>query len=249
MSVRRFHRSVPPLFLAALLGWPGSHASAQTFGFTPTALDIDATRNLVAETTMINSTSTPAQFTVTAKVWRVVGGVPVLEDTRDLIVNPTTFTVKPGASQLLRVGVRKKPGATELSYRIVLQQQPIDGVALPRVSTRLGTGSTADLNLTLSFSLPVYVTQPGARAQVRFSAAPSGQNLLLRVENAGQRRAIYRNVTLTRGAQTQSLQIIPALAGSTLEFPLTGFASASGPLTLKATGEDGRSLVETISRP
>ncbi|WP_221091332.1 fimbrial biogenesis chaperone [Deinococcus aquaedulcis] len=235
----------PLLLAAALLG----AASAQTFGFTPTTLDIDATKNLVAETTMVNSTNAAARFTVTAKVWKVVGGNVVLEDTRDLIVNPATFTVKPGESQLIRVGVRKKPSGTELSYRILVQQEAIEGVALPKVNTGFGDGRTAGLNVNVSFSLPIYVTAPGAKPQVTFQATERGKDLILNVQNAGNRRQIYRNVVVTRGSVSQSTQMIAALAGSTLTFTLPGLAEQRGPLTLKYLSEDGRTLVETIAVP
>ena len=81
----------------ALLATGLDPALAQNFGFTPTLLNIDASRNLVTETTMINGTTTPARFNVEAALWHIVDGKEVLDETRDLIVNPSTFTVKPAA--------------------------------------------------------------------------------------------------------------------------------------------------------
>ncbi|MFC4424665.1 molecular chaperone [Deinococcus navajonensis] len=243
-TLRRLVR--PTLLAAALLG---VQAGAQTFGFTPTILNIDSTRNLVAETTMLNSTATPARFTVEAKVWKIVDGQAVLEETRDLIVNPATFTVAPGATQLIRVGVRKKPGNSELSYRIVVRQEAIEGVPLPKVNSSFGEGRSAAMNVSVVFSLPIYVTPPAARAQVAFKAAAQGSDVVLTVQNTGTRRAVYRNVLLTRGGITQSAQVIAALAGSSQTFTLRGLATQGGPLTLKYVNEDGKTLVETIPAP
>ncbi|MBZ9715759.1 molecular chaperone [Deinococcus multiflagellatus] len=236
------------LLSAAALSLGGA-AGAQSFGFSPTTLQMDATKNLVAETTMINSTAAPARFTVVPRVWKVEGGQLVLLDTRDLIVNPASFTVKPGGSQVIRVGLRKKPGDTELSYRLLVQQEAIEGVDLPKVSADLSKDAKAGLNLTMTFSLPIYVTQPGATPKVQFTAQDSGQNVVLTVQNAGQRRAIYRNVTLSRGGASLGMQAISALAGSSQTLTLVGLGNKSGPLTIRYTGEDGQTLVQTVALP
>lgn len=225
------------------------HAHAQTFGFNPTILNVDATKNLVTETVITNGTSTPALFTVTPKLWRVVDGQLQLADTRDLIVNPTRFTIKPGASQVIRIGVRKKPGDTELTYRVYVQQQAIEGVELPKLNASLGKDSSAAMNIALSFSLPVYITQPGAKPNVTMTTAPSGNDLNLTVKNTGNRRSVYRNVSVSRGDATQAIQVIAALAGSTQVFKLSGLGKTSGPLTLRYVDETGQALTQTIDAP
>ncbi|GGL03016.1 fimbrial biogenesis chaperone [Deinococcus radiotolerans] len=237
------------LLPCALLCACGVSGSAQTFGFNPTILNIDATKNLVTETVITNGTATPARFVVTPKLWRVVNGTLQLDDTRDLIVNPSSFTIKPGASQVIRIGVRKKPGETELTYRVYVQQEAVEGVALPTINTALGKDSRAALNVALSFSLPVYVTQPDAKANVSLTAARSGADVTLTVRNSGARRSVYRNVTVTRGSGAQSIQVIAALAGTTQVFTLSGLADASGPLTLRYVDENGQTRTQTIPVP
>lgn len=232
--------------LAAGLG----PALAQNFGFTPTLLDIDASRNLVTETTMINGTTTPARFNVEAVLWHIVDGKEVLDETRDLIVNPSTFTVKPGGSQLIRIGVRKKPGNTELTYRVLVKQVPIEGVELPRIGAGdLGKGGKAGMNIALTFSLPVYVTPPGAQAKLAFTATPNGKDVTLALQNSGNRRTIMRKVRFTRGAVTQGTEVLPLLAGSTITLTLPELGEQSGPLKLKYDAEDGQTLEQTITLP
>ncbi|GGM17669.1 fimbrial biogenesis chaperone [Deinococcus aerophilus] len=233
------------LFAATLLS-----AQAQTFGFTPTLLEIDASRNLVTETTMINGTTTAARFNVVAVLWHIVNGKEVLDETRDLIVNPATFTVKPGGSQLIRIGVRKKPGNTELTYRILVQQVPIEGIELPKIGAgNLGKDSKAGMSVALTFSLPVYVTPASAQPKLAFTATPQGKDVTLVLQNAGNRRTIMRKVKFTRGAVTQTTEVLPLLAGSTITLTLPELGEQAGPLKLKYEAEDGQILEQIVSLP
>ncbi|MFC4454795.1 molecular chaperone [Deinococcus sonorensis] len=236
--------------LLALLAAGLGPVRAQVFGFTPTLLEIDASHNLVTETTMVNSTTTPARFDVVAVLWHIVDGKEVLDETRDLIVNPPSFTIKPGGTQLIRIGVRKKPGATELTYRVLVQQVPIEGVELPKIGAgTVGKDSTAGMNIALTFSLPVYVTPPGAVSKLAFTATTSGKDVSLLLQNSGNRRTIMRNVQFVRGSVTLGTKVLPLLAGSTITLALPGLGGEAGPLTMKYEAEDGRVLEQTLALP
>jgi fimbrial chaperone protein len=225
-------------------------ALAQNFGFTPTLLSIDASRNLVTETTMINGTATPARFNVEAALWHIVNGKEVLDETRDLIVNPSTFTVKPGGSQLIRIGVRKKPSNVELTYRILVKQVAIEGIELPKIGAgNLSKDSKAGMNIALTFSLPVYVTPTGAQSKLAFTATPQGNDVTLLLQNSGNRRTIMRRVRFTRGEVTQGAEILPLLAGSTITLTLPKLGGQTGPLKLRYEAEDGQTLEQTITLP
>ncbi|PNY81077.1 fimbrial biogenesis chaperone [Deinococcus koreensis] len=235
---------------SALLAIVMTPVQAQNFGFTPTLLEIDASRNLVSETTLINGTTTPARFEVTGALWHIVNGQEVLDETRDLIVNPATFTVKPGGSQLIRVGVRKKPGGSELTYRLVVKQVPIEGVALPSVGAgSVGKGATTGMNIALTFSLPVYVTPPGAQPRLAVTATPAGKDISLVLQNSGARRTILRKVRFTRGTLTQGTAVLPLLSGSTITLNLPGLAEQPGPLTMRYEAEDGQIREQTVALP
>lgn len=240
------------VWVAAVLwiaGWAGGWASAQTFGFSPTVLEMDASKNLVAQTTLINSTSGPAKFTVVARAWKLVNGQSVLEETRDLIVNPTSFTIKPGASQVIRVGVRKKPGAQELAYRIIVQQEALEGVPLPTVQASLGKDSKAALGLSLGFSLPVYVTPPGSAAKLSVITARGKDGTLITFDNSGNRRAVIRDLTIASGEQQLSVQTFAVLAGSRYLLNASALKASSPTFTLSYTADDGRKVVETLQFP
>lgn len=247
---KSFHRTRSVVATLALLAAGLGPALAQTFGFTPTLLNIDASRNLVTETTMINGTTTPARFNVEAVLWHIVDGKEVLDETRDLIVNPSSFTVKPGSSQLIRIGIRKKPGNTELTYRILVKQVPIEGIELPTIGAGdLSKGSKAGINIVLTFSLPVYVTPPGAQSQLAFTAKPQGKDVTLTLQNSGNRRTIMRKVRFTRGEVTQGTDVLPLLAGSIITLTLPKLGEQSGPLKLKYEAEDGQTREQTITLP
>lgn len=241
-------RSVVTMLTLLAIGL--SPVLAQNFGFTPTLLDIDASQNLVTETTMINGTTTPARFNVEAVLWHIVDGKEVLDETRDLIVNPSTFTVKPGGSQLIRIGVRKKPGNTELTYRVLVKQVPIEGVELPKIGAgNLGKDSKAGMNIALTFSLPVYVTPPGAQPKLSFTATLQGKDVTLLLQNSGNRRVIMREVRFIRGEVTQGTKVLPLLASSAITLTLPELGGQTGPLKLRYEAEDGRTLEQTITLP
>ncbi|MFB9992328.1 molecular chaperone [Deinococcus oregonensis] len=231
-----------------IAGW-GDGASAQTFGFSPTVLEMDASKNLVAQTILINSTSGPARFSIVARAWKIVNGQSVLEETRDLIVNPTSFTVKPGASQVIRVGVRKKPGAQELAYRIIVQQEALEGVPLPTVKADLGKDSKAALGLSLGFSLPVYVTPPGSAAKLALTTSRGTEGTLLTFENSGNRRAVIRDLSIATGDQKLSMQTFAVLAGSSYQLNASALKASGPSFTLSYTADDGRKVVETLQFP
>lgn len=238
---------LPHLFLvlALLLGLGG--AGAQGYGFSPTVLGIAPGGNLSTQTIMLNAGQTPAIFRVVPVLWRMEGGQSVLAETRDLMVNPASFTLAPGASQVIRVGLRKKPGDTELTYRLLVQEVP--GEATATTQAALGEGRSLNVQLALSFSLPVYVTPPGARAQVTAAVSREGDDLILQLRNTGRRRASYGNLLAGRAGEPLAVPSFTVLAGTEYTLRLPGLATGTGPLTLAYRDADGRDVRETLAVP
>ncbi|MGH3827755.1 MAG: fimbrial biogenesis chaperone, partial [Pseudonocardiaceae bacterium] len=78
--------------------------------------------------------------------WTQQGGKDVLTPTREILATPPIFTLPPGASQILRVGLLRAPPAQgELTYRLVLREVP------PPQPIAQG------LRVALAISLPVFV--------------------------------------------------------------------------------------------
>lgn len=235
----------PLLFLLALLT---GAAGAQGFGFAPTAMNVNTAGPLNTETTMVNTTRTAAKFTVLVRAWAMKDGETVLSETRDLIVNPTTFTIAPGGSQVIRVGLRKKPGDQELTYRIFVQQAPLEG-SMEQITSDLGDGRTAKLDLAIAFSLPVYVAAPNAKAAVAHTVSRDGKDLLLEMRNSGNRHATYGSLSAKRSGDAVAVQGRALLAGANHTLRLPGLAEQTGPLVLTYRNADGETVSETLPVP
>lgn len=222
-------------------------AGAQGFGFSPTVMNINAAGNLATQTTMVNAGRTPARFTVIVRAWKMTGGRTVLEETRDVVVNPANFTLAPGASQVIRVGLRKKPGAQELTYRVFVQEVPSDSTA--KTTAAVGDGRTADLNLAVAFSLPVYVTPPTAKAAVTTTVKRDGTDVLVTFANAGTKRATYNNLTALLGDTSRALSSFAVLAGAEVTVRIPGLDRPGAALTLTYRNADGQDVRETVTVP
>ncbi len=233
--------------LLALTVLAGVLAGAQGFGFTPTALSLDPTRSLSTQTTMINTGRVASKFTVTVKAWRVVGGQMVLEDTRDLLANPSEFILPGGASQVIRVGVRKKPGADELAFRLLIQQQPY-GDSVPQ-TTIPSDGIDVKLNLPTTYSLPVYIAPPSADARMTYVAARQGSDLVVTFRNAGNRHETFNALLATRGAGRVQVPSMAVLGGAATTVTLPGLGEQSGELTLSFLNADGRQSRVAVQVP
>lgn len=225
----------------------GGLAGAQGYGFAPTALNMPASGSLSTQTTMVNAGKTPAKFTVLVRAWNMVGGQSVLADTRDLLVNPTEFTLAPGASQVIRVALRKKPGAQELTYRLFVQELPSEATA--RTTAPGQDGRDVSLDLTVAFSLPVYVTPAGAKSSVQATPMRDGADLVLTLTNSGTRRATYNGLVALRGEGRVALTSFAVLSGATYTLRLPGLGALSGALTLSYRNADGEDVRDTLPLP
>ncbi len=223
-------------------------AGAQGFGFAPTAMTVSGAGPLNTETTMVNTTRAAAKFTVLVRAWAMKDGQTILSETRDLIVNPTAFTIPPGGSQVIRVGLRKKPGEQELTYRVFVQQAPLEG-SMEQLTTDLGEGRTAKLDLAIAFSLPVYVAAPDARAAVAYRVTREGEDLLVQLQNSGNRHATYNNLLAKRSGEAVAMPSWAVLAGASYTLRVPGLAGQTGPLQLTYRNADGESVSETVQVP
>jgi fimbrial chaperone protein len=129
-------------------------AVAGSFQVNPVQLTLPADRNLTSLT--VNNTDTQA-LAIRARTfrWTQKDGHDVYEPTNDLIVSPPIFSVPAAGTQLIRVGLRSRSGAT--AYRVILEEIP---------QPRNGT-----VNVALRLNLPLYLLPPAgaAKAAVRWA--------------------------------------------------------------------------------
>lgn len=143
------------LACAAALTW-SVPASAGTLQVNPVLLEIDAGRR-TATVTLRNAEATPVTIRAYALEWRQTGGQDVYTETRAVIVSPPIFTIPPGGTQIVRVGLRS-PSAGPQAYRLIVEEVPD---ATPSEGIRIA----------LRLNLPLYASVAvGDAGALRWSA-------------------------------------------------------------------------------
>ncbi|WP_322470552.1 fimbria/pilus periplasmic chaperone [Hydrogenophaga sp. SNF1] len=130
--------------------------AASAFQVRPVRLELGS-RAPASQLTVHNPTTRPLLLQAEAFDWSQDGGADRLKPTQALIVNPPIFELAPGATQVVRVGLRQAvESGVERSHRLWLSQVPTPGDVDDGVQ------------LLLRVSLPVFVTgvaTPAAQPQ------------------------------------------------------------------------------------
>ncbi len=215
------------LFLASQLALAGS------FSVSPTRL----TLSVLQSSGMLTVRNTSDEETVVqlqANAWsQQQDGSDVLEASSDLIAVPPLFTLKPGASQVVRVGLRRAPAAEgELTYRLLLREVP------PPIEEGFN-----GLQVALNLSLPVFVLPPqGAAPELNWHMGYAADGSpVLQLFNRGNAHTQLRQVDLTRSDGTvikgQNLPVY-LLPGQNRSWPLAA-DTHTGRWKLRATTDSG----------
>lgn len=137
------------LFLVLQCAMTCRIAQAGSFGINPVKLTLSA-QNSTQIMTIRNDGDQSAVMQVELAAWSQANGQDVYTPTRELLATPPIFTVPAGASQIIRVGLRRAPdGQRELTYRMFLQEVPP-----PAKPDAVG------LQVALRISVPVFVVPP-----------------------------------------------------------------------------------------
>jgi fimbrial chaperone protein len=160
----------------ALLTAYVSVANAGSFTVNPVRLTLSATQSVAAVTVKnIGEEATVVQLETSS--WTQHDGQDVLESTSDILATPPILTVPPGASRIVRVGLRRPADPQrELTYRLFLREVP------PPQPIAQG------LRVALLISMPVFVTPPhisGPQVEWRAIRMHDGTIQLL-ARNSGQ---------------------------------------------------------------
>jgi len=150
-------------------------AGAASFTVSPVRITL-APGSATDSLTVRNNGSEPAVVQLEPLRWSLRDGVDVQEPTRELLATPPIFTLAPGASQIVRVGLRGRgpDPVTEIAYRLLLKEVPS---ALP--------AGASGIHMALRINLPVFV-QPlsAARPSLQWQARREG-GLRLSARNDG----------------------------------------------------------------
>ena len=214
--MRRF---VIPLLLALAFA---AHLQAAEIGLTPIALhlDRDHDRTLVR---VENHGSEPVTMQADAIDWsrQDTGDEGVSTDA--LMVSPPIFMLRPGQTQIVRVGLRRATALTqEATYRLVLRE-------IPRPVEAAGTFS-GNVQVLVALRVPVYVAPQQPRREARWQVRSDAHgNVTAEVTNDGNVHLTLASLHL-RDARSRSLaeQSVPAMVwpGESRRFALR---SSEGP--------------------
>lgn len=177
--------------LAALL--VVSDAGAGAFSVAPVRLEVKMPRRAVSLEVQ-NTGELPAQIQVERYRWVAdKGGDDQLEATEDVIATPPIFTLSPGQKQIVRVlVVGSQDPAREGTYRVILQETALNDPP-PNVVQAL-----------LRISMPLFITPPGAKANVIWSAERADDRWWLVMENTGNAHAQITEARLESGPKVKA---------------------------------------------
>jgi len=143
------------LTLTAAAGLPP--AAAGTLQVNPVLVEIGAARR-TGSVTVHNIEDAPVTIRAYPLAWRQDGGDDHYDETEAVIVSPPVFTIPPGGTQIVRVGLRR-PSAAPQPYRLMIEEIP---------EAAQGGG----IRVALRLNIPLYSgLSRGAPADLRWSAS------------------------------------------------------------------------------
>jgi fimbrial chaperone protein len=151
-------------------------ARAGSFTVNPVRITLSATQS-VAAITLKNVGTEPTVVQLETSSWDQHEGQDVLASTTEVLATPPIVTVPPGASRIIRVGLRRPADPRrELTYRLFLREIP------PPEPISQG------LRVALLLSIPVFVVpprMPGPQIQWHAMRTRDG-NIRVHARNTGQ---------------------------------------------------------------
>jgi fimbrial chaperone protein len=169
-------------------------------------------RDRAAAITVVNEGDTELVMQADLYQWKQtqITGEDELTLSEEMILAPPVLKLAPKAKQVVRLALLKPSSPTELrTYRMIIREIP---------EARPPRENAATLQLALAFSLPVFITPPGAKRQVACSlerSAPAA--VFANCENTGNAYAQLINFQLLDSAGkvlatgSQSGYILPGI--------------------------------------
>jgi len=186
---------------------PG-HGIAGSFSVNPVRVELSgAAPNAVIH--VENTSHAAVTVQLSTMVWSQTDGKDQLRPTRELLSTPQIFSLRPGAVQVVRVGILRKPDTRkELSYRLLLEEIPP-----PPPPDFKG------LQVALRVSLPVFVKPPGEtheQLEVALRLQPDN-HLTLSLANDGNGSAHWSGFSLHDAAAPE--RVLAAHPGAVYVLP------------------------------
>ncbi len=228
-------RGLAILFLFPVIGFT-QFTSAMGFSVSPVKVDLTE-RKKVISLQVYNNGRSATSIQAELMQWKQEQGIDIQKNiSHDILITPPIFTLAPGETQVVRVGLRRPADTSqELSYRLFLQEIPA-----PNISQNQG------LTMLMRISLPVFVEpnqlKVAENLQWKVEKTPSNE-LLLRVDNAGNAHSQITefNVQLMNGDELKKQGNFYILPGSHQQwtFKLKSPIQANERIKLKAKTSSG----------
>lgn len=213
---RCFSRPRAACILAATLAASSMTAHAANFVVSPVRAELSPTRPSAALTVTNEMSDEPVVVELRAVAWSQKDGEDVYAPTTELVAVPPIFHMAPGASQVIRVALRRPPAADrETAYRLILREVPPP----PRPDF-------AGVQIALEMSLPVFA-KPGSPTapvvQWKLESQPGG-DIGLSIHNSGSAHIQIADLKLVANDNEQPVgtfsQFAYILSGETRHLPI-----------------------------
>lgn len=154
----------------------------------------------VAALSVRNAGVEPVVLQLQPVAWTQEDGEDRYTPSRELLATPPIFTLAPGATQTVRVGLRRAPDAQrELAYRLYLREVPGAAPA--------GTG----VRISLRLGVPVFVSPRGnAVPRLRWRLERATDGVWLHARNEGNAHVRVTQFSLAAGGETPVVHKTPA---------------------------------------
>lgn len=209
-----------------------SAARAGALGINPVRLTLEPGRATGA-LTVRNDSAEPTVVQIEVTRWSQPDGTEQLQPTRELLATPPIFDLAPGATQVVRVGLRGSvpEERRERAYRLLLKEVPP------------APGSAAKgVQIALNISLPVFVLPAGPAlpaVSLRWQARRIDGGLWLRADNDGPVHVQVNGLSLASAGRLPRFTPGYLLPGAHREWQVRQEAAAGSALPLVAHTDAG----------
>ena len=231
------------LCLAAALSAP---AYAGQFSVSPVRIYM-APRDRATAVTLVNEGDEQLVMQADVYAWKQKpGGEDELTLSEDLFLSPPIIKLAPRARQVVRLAMVSPPAsANQLTYRLIVREIPEAKTAEQKV----------ELQIALAFSLPVFVTPPGAKPRLQCSVQRTAPNAVrVECENTGNAYVHPREFSLSTAAgeklagRDSGGYILPGIR-RTFDIKRADGSIPAGKARLEATLDDGTTQQFDVSVP
>ena len=206
--------------------------ASATIGIVPIRMTLDA-RAPLSVFTITNKDDVAKVVKASLFRWEHQGVTDKLSPSAEVLISPPVFTIPPHETQVIRAFARKRAGATEQTYRMLVEDSPI------------GPSSRVGMGVTMHISVPIFVApsiDSEKKAIWTVRTAP-GSRYIVTLDNASNRHIRVVSIAIDEGKAVLGAVKDPSyvFAGERMEWTIVSLARPalkSVTLDVQADGGD-----------